>query len=158
MKRGILIGIIAAGIIVVLIAMGIVFFGYSHKCSDERCFNAFLAACKRSSWIYDAADATWQYDIKGKGLSCYFGKCSDCVVSAKLIQVKKGTVDIEKLQGLSMDCYLLMGFVTKPQSDLAKCHGILKEGLQDLIIVKMHSYIASNLGKIAAEFNKTIGS
>ena len=38
-----------------------------------------------------------------------------------------------------------------PESDINNCHGLLKEGLQDLFISKLHRYIVQNLGEINVE-------
>ena len=41
--------------------------------------------------------------------------------------------------------------IMNPESDIGSCHGPLKEGLQDLIIQKLHSYLVQNLGRINLE-------
>jgi hypothetical protein len=55
-----------------------------------------------------------------------------------------------------MDCYLQIGDISLPESDLTKCHGRLKEELQEIIIENAHRYIIENIGEINKELNKTI--
>ena len=43
-----------------------------------------------------------------------------------------------------------------PVENLGLCHGLLKEGLQDLIIKKMHTYIIENMGKINEELESAL--
>jgi len=38
-----------------------------------------------------------------------------------------------------------------PESNIGKCTGLLKEGLQDLVIKKLHTYLVQNLGKLNLE-------
>ena len=100
-------------------------------------------------FINDEEDITWQYFIKGD-------KDARCVVNVKVLKVKKGTVDKEKLVGKDMDCYIPLGSAISPDSDISRCHGILKEELQNMVIQKLHSYIVENLGEIGEELEKVI--
>ena len=72
----------------------------------------------------------------------------DCVVKVKLLRGDLSNQDSLALQSKSMKCNLPFGFVVAPEDDISKCHGLLKEGLQDLIIKKMHTYIVQNLEEI----------
>jgi hypothetical protein len=53
-----------------------------------------------------------------------------------------------------MDCSLPLSFIGNPSSDLSKCSGKLKEGIQDVIIKKMYAYIYENIGKINEEITQ----
>ena len=55
-----------------------------------------------------------------------------------------------------MDCYVPLGSIVSPESNLAECHGLLKEGLQETIINKLHAYIVKNVGQIGEELQKAI--
>ncbi len=144
-KRIILVGLI---IIVAVIAVFFTFF-YTRKCSDANCFNKALAKCSKASFVNDAEDAAWLYAIKGKSEG-------DCKVNVEILQLKEGTVGMEGLENKDMDCYLPLGAITSPQENLGRCHGLLKEEMQSLIINKLHNYIVGNLGEISGELNKAI--
>ncbi len=124
-------------------------FFFSYKCSDISCFQAHQEKCVRTEFLNDAEDTTWFYKIEGK-------ENQKCKINAEILQVKEGSLDKIKLEGTSMDCYLQIGDISLPESDLTKCHGRLKEELQEIIIENAHKYIIENIGKINPELNKTI--
>lgn len=129
-------------IILILIAILAYFiFFYKQTCKDESCFANAMSKCSKASFVSDDEEASWSYNIKNK-------KAGECIVNVKILQAKQGNVELEKIQGLSMDCGLPLSYTGSPQQDLTRCHGLLKESLQELMIQKMHAYILSNLGKI----------
>lgn len=135
-------------LIILVIAIFFTFF-YTRKCSDAVCFNKALTRCSRASYINDAKDATWLYVIKGKDKG-------ECEVDVEILQMKEGTADMSGLENKEMTCYITLGFVSSPQENLARCHGLLKEEMQDVIINRLHNYIVSNLGEISGELEKTV--
>jgi len=139
-------------IIFVIVLIGICFatyylFFYTKTCSDRDCFSKALVLCERAKWLNDDAEATWIYTIKENSKD-------KCEISVKLLQAKKGKQEIEKIEGKEMICYLPVGTLTVPEENLELCSGELKEGLQDLVIKRMHSYILENLGQINEEIGK----
>lgn len=137
-------------VIVVLAIITLYFtFLYTKKCSDVSCFNTALSSCRRASYTNDAEDATWLYAIKGKSNG-------ECKINVEILQLKQGTIDISNLEGKSMVCYVPSGSITAPQENLEKCHGLLKEEMQKIIINRLHSYIVGNIGEISEELNKAI--
>ena len=74
-----------------------------------------------------------------------------CEVVVKLLQGDLNNADSEKLEGYDMSCVLPLGVVMDPESDISNCHGLLKEGLQELIINKMYNYLVQNLGRLNLE-------
>ncbi len=137
-------GLIIVLVVIILILIGYFLFSkfYIKNCDDVSCFNNALIKCKRASYINDAEDAAWKYIIKGK--------VEDrCKVNVKLLQLKTGTSEMSVLEGKDMDCYVPVGKIIQPQSNLGNCHGILKEEMQSLIINKLHNYIVGNIGKIS---------
>ena len=70
-----------------------------------------------------------------------------CVVYVKNLEIA-GTKEEKELRGKDMRCYLPKGIVMAPEEQIADCHGLLKEGLQDLIIKKLHLYIVQNIEEI----------
>ena len=137
-------------VFIIVLGLAIFFtFFYATKCNNYECFNSRLQKCSRASFQYDGQDATWYYKILGKS----DGKCK---VYTELRQIKKGQIDIERLQGQSMTCFLPLGITDFPEKDISRCHGLLKESLQDTIIQKLHNYILSNIGQISEELNKPV--
>jgi hypothetical protein len=68
-----------------------------------------------------------------------------------LLQGELSNQDSVRLEGQEMTCFLPKGVVMIPESDIGRCHGLLKEGLQDLVIEKLHAYLVQNLGQINLE-------
>ena len=136
-------------IIIVLVAAVYFTFFFSYKCSDLACFQAHQEVCSRTKFVNDAEDVTWAYYIKGK-------ENGECKIEVKVLNVKTGSIDKASLNGKLMTCYLTLGSTVSPEADLAKCHGILKEELQNMIINKLHAYIIENVGEISGELQKVI--
>lgn len=120
------------------------FFFLSYKeCDNWDCFNSRLEDCKRTKFI-GGTNLIFEYTIFGK-------EKENCKVGIELLQGEINNKDSEKLVGQEMDCYLPYGVVMIPESKILNCHGELKEGLQDLIITKLHTYIVQNIGKVNLE-------
>ena len=142
---------------VLLILIGIVLaaaifftFFYAKKCPDSGCFDVALVKCSKASYINNnAEDAVWYYKITGKSED-------SCEVYVKLLQLKKGTTEMEGLQGKSMKCNVPPNVLVSPQNNLGRCHGLLKEEMQTIIINRLHNYVITNLGKISEELTKPL--
>jgi hypothetical protein len=118
------------------------FFSYE-DCSSWECFNSGLEKCDRVRFI-GGSDMIFDYTVKG-----FSGGA--CEVDVKLLKGELNNQDSLKLEGSEMTCMLPRGVVMIPESDIGFCHGMLKEGLQDLVIRKLHSYLVQNLGKLNLE-------
>ncbi len=141
--------IIVLVLILVLVAVAL-YLNFSRvECSDYGCFSQKMSKCSKSSFLNNAPEATWRYNIKG---------ISDnkCEITVKLMQAKEGTLGIDKLTGLEMSCFYALGEATYPEKDLDKCHGRLKEELQGIVIKKLHSYLIENLGKVDEALNSAV--
>lgn len=145
-KRG---GLVKVGITVLVLIFLVGVFFYTKKCDGLACFNNYLERCNKARFVNDAKDSIWGYSIKGV-------KNDKCVVNVVLITVKEGSSDLVALENQEMDCYLNFGEVVDPKKDLDKCHGELREGIQDIMIQKMHAYIMQNVGKISEELSRVI--
>ena len=119
-----------------------VFFSYE-DCVGSVCFNENLKDCDRAKFV-GGDDMIFEYVIAGKS-------GDECEVEVKLLQGELNNADSAKLEGQSMVCMLPVGVVVSPESDIGVCHGLLKEGLQDLIIRKLHTYLVQNLGRLNLE-------
>ena len=127
-------------VISLILAVDFTFFN-KKRCENYSCFEEAMKKCNKVVFYNDAEEATWRYEIKEI-------KDNECVVNVKLLQVKKGDIGLEKLNGLSMDCSYLKGISNYPEKNLEKCHGRLKEELQIAIIKKLYNYIIDNVEKI----------
>lgn len=134
--------IIIVILISALIGFAFMLFGYD-QCDDWECFNENLADCDRARFI-GGSKMIFEYTIKG-------GRAEYCEVDVLLLQGELNNQDSVKLEGNKMTCDLPRGVVMIPESDIGNCHGLLKEGLQDLVIQKLHTYLVQNLGKINLE-------
>lgn len=142
-----------AAIILVVLALAVYLtFFYSKACKDSACFTQSLSKCQKASYINDAEAAAWLYSIKG--ITTEAGE-KNCRIDVRMLQAKEGEAELESLQGKSMSCYLPKGVVASPESDLSKCHGLLKEYiLEKIIIKKMHTYILEHVGEVSEELTK----
>ena len=137
--------------VLVIAVLGFIFLKvtYTKACDNDQCFSDSLASCSKAEYMKDSAEAQWYYRIVGL-------ENDKCNVYVKLAQLRRGSIEIVKLEGKDMNCYLPYTVVQSPQKDLDSCHGILKEEIQSLLIQKMHSYLLENLGKINQEFTSVI--
>ena len=94
--------------------------------------------CVRTKFVYDTDSTTWFYRIKEK-------EGGKCIIEVTINQIKEGRLDRQILEGKSMDCYLNLGSIELPESDLTMCHGRLKEDIQEIMIKNTHSQIVNNL-------------
>ncbi len=135
------------GIIILLIAAIYFTFFFYYSCDDLACFQAHQKDCVKTKFVNDGEDTTWKYTIQGK-------EGDKCEINVEVLVIKKGSADKQKLEEKSMDCYLPLGIITPPESDLSKCNGELKEEMQNLIIQKLHAYIIENVEKIDEELEQ----
>ena len=119
------------------------FFGYA-TCDNWDCFNAKLEDCGKVKFIGESQNMIFEYTVEGD-------KGDECEVGVQLLQGELNRQDSIKLEGHKMTCYLPEGVIMIPDSDIGKCSGLLKEGLQDLLIKKMHTYLVQNLGTLNLE-------
>ena len=118
------------------------FFSYD-KCTDKICFEDNLKDCDRARFV-SGDDMIFEYVIKGDS-------GDECEVDVELLQGELNNADSITLEGQTMTCMLPLGAVVSPESDISVCHGLLKEGLQDLVIRKLHTYLVQNLGRLNLE-------
>ena len=127
-----------------ILIWGIWTFFFSYKeCDNWNCFNENLERCNRAKFIGEK-DMIFEYIIHGNS-------GSDCEVEVELLQGELDDQDSIKLERQKMTCMLPKGVIMIPESDIGNCHGTLKEGLQDLIIKKLYTYLVQNIGKINLE-------
>ena len=144
MRKEVIWIIFGALVLVGLAIAGSFLYFYTGSCDNKDCFYQSIADCRRVSFINDNGEITMEYKIKGAS-----GKT--CVVDVSLLQIKEGSSELEPLEGKSMECFVALGTAADPEKNLQNCHGDLKEGIQDIIINRLHTQIVQNLGKINNE-------
>ncbi len=141
---------------IILIIVGVYFtWFFQYNCTSMECFQAYQVQCAKANVIRETDSTSWNYIIKGKQNNL-------CVIEASVLRVKEGQADRLNLQGTSMDCSLPIGSKIFPESDLDRCHGILKEEIQQIIIKNAHAQILANIGKVSGqitqdELDKVVG-
>lgn len=132
-------------IILVIVTWAIwkIFFSYA-SCEDWTCFNSYLEDCNRAKFVGESNGLVFEYIIQGSSKNI-------CKVNVELLQGELNNQDSIKLERQKMVCNLALGTIITPESDIGNCHGLLKEGLQDLIIEKLYTYLVQNLGRINLE-------
>ena len=133
-------------LIALIVFSGYFLFVYAKPILNAEGFGNAMVNCNHVSWVKEDAQASWLYTIKGNAQGYA------CNIEVKLLKMKQGTLDSEKLQGMKMLCVQGKGDTQFPEKDISKCSGELKEQLQELIIQRMHNYILENFGEIKQEF------
>ena len=131
-------------VVVVVLALAITLYLnvlYVPKCQNYECWQKYMLRCSKASFINEEPEASWEYTVTGKSENL-------CAIKVKLLLAKKGELGINELVGHEMECSYPLGSDAYAEKDLSKCHGILKEELQTLIIKKLHTYLLENLGKV----------
>jgi len=113
------------------------------ECDSRDCFNTNLASCIRTKYT-GGNNMIYEYIIINKAGSL-------CDVQVTLLQGELNNKDSQRLEGKNMVCQLPLGVIMNPESDIRNCHGDLKEGLQDLVIQKLYTYLVQNIGRINLE-------
>ena len=134
---------VAVVVVVIVLYLAWLFFTGYVECEDRECFNANLVPCIKTKYL-GGDSMIYEYIILGKNKNL-------CEVQVTLVQGELSNQDSKALEGKTMVCNLPLGVVMNPESSIENCHGPLKEGLQDLIIQKLHTYIVQNLGRINLE-------
>lgn len=143
MKRGIIISLSILAVILLIAGIYFTWF-FTYTCTTMECFQANQIKCAKATVLRETDTTRWSYIIKGKQNNL-------CVIEATVLKVKEGQIDRINLEGNSMDCSLPLGSKVFPESDLDKCHGILKEEIQQIIITNAHAQIIANIGKVSGE-------
>jgi hypothetical protein len=143
--------IIILSIIAVALIISVLFFILNHyqRCTDWDCFDENLAKCKKTKFA-GGSDIMYGYIIEGKNNGT-------CEVSVTLLEGQLNNKDTEALKNKEMTCYINLGVVNLPESDLSKCHGDLKEALQEQVISQLYTYIVQNIGQLNRNLINSFG-
>jgi porphobilinogen deaminase len=146
MKKGVKIGIIFLAIILVVIGIYFTWF-FKYNCDNMECFQAYQEKCSKVTTIRETDTTTWQYTVLRKDEEL-------CVIETKILLVKEGQIDRKMLEETSMECSLPIGSKALPENDLERCHGVLKEEIQQIIIKNAHAQILANIEKVSEELTQ----
>ena len=117
---------------------------YSEKCQSEECFKTAMAKCQRATYTSEINNSVWEYKVKG-------ALNGDCQIAVKNVDITADPKIVASLKGKEMLCYLPLNLTSTgimPEEKVEYCHGLLKEGIQDIIIERMHLYLVQNLVQI----------
>jgi hypothetical protein len=124
-------------------------FDYATTCENKECFTQALVKCEKRQYVNEGAEKTLFYKILGK-------EKDSCEVKVRLLQLKQGSIELSTLENMEMVCSVPLGSNLYPEENLKNCHGLLKEGIQEIILQRMHAQLIENLGKISQEINQVI--
>lgn len=111
------------------------------ECQTFGCFRIYMAACAPAQYVNEEPEASWLYATKKKVKDA-------CEVEVVLLQAKEGDLNLRSFEGHSMLCQYPYGTAAYPDKDMSRCHGLLKEDLQRLVIERIHRYLINNLADV----------
>ena len=130
-------------IFIILFTFLVIYLDYEKSCEyDKSCFDVAFESCDKATHFSEEGGILFQYTIQGN-------KGTNCEVEVSILQVsQEADQDTKNLfPGRSMICYI-------PENQdftvdtLTLCTGPLKEAMYELIIQKMYSILAQNLGDL----------
>ncbi|VVB80727.1 Uncharacterised protein [uncultured archaeon] len=142
LKRKITSSLILVSAVFSLIILFLIYssFVYYSPCKDEICFFSHLEKCDRATFT-KSGDFNVFYRIEGYN----FNKCQVKVY----LDDPQNTIGLKSIYtNTSMDCNLNFGYKSYPETELSMCSGLLKEGLQEVLIERLKVEIARNVGDI----------
>ena len=132
------------GLILVVAVLALHYTFIPTSCADYACFAKHMSKCTPAVFVNEEQEASWGYRVLGTTKHT-------CETEVTLLSAKEGDIDLRKYEGTSMLCYYDIGVSGFPEKNLAACHGLLKEELQDIVIQKLYKYVVANLGEIRDE-------
>lgn len=142
--------IFLAILVILILAAAIYFtFFFYYSCKDLSCYRSHQEKCAKTKFTYEGLDANWIYKIQGRD-------SDSCKIDVTLKSLREGSAEKKVLEGETMTCYIPYGNIVNPEKDLSRCHGLLKEEMQNIIIQNLHKYIFEKIGEISTELNKAV--
>jgi len=139
-RNKVFIGLVVVAALAIAVVLYLNLF-YMPQCQNYECWQKYMSRCSKASFVNEEAEASWGYTVSEKS-------GNQCVIKVNLLLAKQGELGISELVGQEMECSYPLGSAAYAEKDLSKCHGILKEELQTLIINKLHAYLLENLGQV----------
>lgn len=129
------------GVVLGLIGFWIFYnFIYYIDCSSSECFDLHYGNCERVRFVREG-NLTFEYFVVGM-------REEKCAVDVTLLDGELTNQELKRLRKKEMRCFMGVGSLEEPQKDIDVCTGPLKEEMQEIIIEKLHKYIAQNLERI----------
>lgn len=136
-------------VLLFFVLLGVLYssFFYYKACETETCFLNYLKDCNRATY-YKEGDFSFKYKING-----YFG--AKCVVDVSLDSINE-EIPLRKVYlNSDMGCFMPFSSYYYPDGDLSRCSGLLKEGLQEVLIQRLKTEVVNNLEDINLDILKT---
>ena len=156
-KRWTLIGRLAVvgGIFLAVFVVGYYTGFLRENCKDDiSCFEQRARECRPSDLVYMQHNNVYVYTV-GNSIG-------DCTISVTLKRVEAGApVEFQNLEGEKMTCSIpkneLGGLTIENfNSYMSYCHGILKEGLYEIILTRVYSHLVGQMGDVIKEAEKAL--
>ena len=131
--------ILTLGAIIFYLSLGI-------NCGyDKTCFSNALLNCERAVYLSEEDNTLLEYKIKGNA-------GATCIMDVKVLEVSsQADYEVRELfEGKFMTCNI-ENIEEFTLGTLKYCSGPLKESMYELIIQKMYSLLAQNLGDLIYE-------
>lgn len=137
---------LVATIFILVVAAIIIYFSffYFKPCNDSTCFLNYLENCDRATYSKDGELAV-NYFIEG------YSK-GTCNVKIELVSLSGDYKLAGYYNASNMECKSELGSLTYPEKDISACSGLLKEGLQEILINRLKVEIVKNIGEINLNF------
>ena len=121
---------------------------------DVNCFDERARECKPSDLVVVRDNNVYVYSVGSS--------VSSCVMHVTLKKVEAGApLEFKELEGKKMMCKIpkreLDGFsLSGFENYMGYCHGMLKEGLYEIILTRVYSNLVGNMGDVIAEAEKVL--
>ena len=130
---------------------------FRYDCAEDKgCFNERLKRCSPAMLVSVENNNVYSYEV-GKSIG---GKC-EITIGLERVEVGASPQVKRLLEGREMECsvpkdLLDTADVENFEAIFDYCHGLLKEGLYELIIQRMYSKVVSELSDVAEEAKRVL--
>jgi len=133
-------------VFIILLISTVAYFDYEKDCEyDRSCFDLEFQSCNKAKYLFEDRGNLFEYTILGD-------KGSNCEIKIMILETSEES-DFETRElfvGKSMTCLVPNSSesYTAVDTPYDLCTGPLKEAMYELIIQKMYSVLAQNLGDL----------
>ena len=145
-------------VVIILVILFLVLYTKVEKnCkNDETCFNSATSICRPAKLTIEKEGSTFLYKIKGP-------EKDDCIISIKIQELNPSypLETVQLLENKEMECsipkaQLVNSDFTDKESIIDYCEGPLKTAMYELMIKRMYSVLAQNMGPILSEIENVV--
>ena len=122
--------------------------------SDLSCFEQRARECRPSDFVYTQSNNVYVYSV-GSSIG-------DCHLSVILKRVEAGAPsEFQQLEGKTMTCVIPKNELNDFAMDhfdryMTSCHGLLKEGLYEIILTRVYSHLVGQMDDVLREAEKAL--